>query len=84
MDTAYKKWRAAAMKDLSKANRGLALDLGGDAALLLRSGLIRMADLHSTIEKLTASAKAGKDNQDGEENFDDELEALREALRDGK
>ena len=82
MDLAYKKWEKAARKNLTAANRELAFDLGRDMALYLRSGIIRMNDLHATIEKLTASAKAGKDTGDeGEEDLDDQLEDLRKAMR---
>lgn len=84
MDTAYKKWAKLAEKDLHKANRALAIDLGKDTALYLRSGIIRMTDIHATIEKLTASAKAGKDNPDDEQNFDEEMESMRRTLRGGK
>ena len=81
MDTAYKKWAKGAEKDLTKANRALAIDLGKDTALYLRSGIIRMNDIHSTIEKLTAASKTGKDGGDDEENLDDDLEELRQQLR---
>ena len=81
IDTAYKKWGKTAEKDVPKANRALAIDLGKDAMLYLRSGIIRMNDLHATIEKLTPSTKQGKDTADGDENFDDELEELRKAMR---
>jgi hypothetical protein len=81
MDLAYKKWAKGAEKDLNKANRALAIDLGKDTALYLRSGIIRMNDIHSTIEKLTAASKAGKDGGDDEENLDDDLEELRQQLR---
>ena len=81
MDTAYKKWAKGAEKDLNKANRALAIDLGKDTALYLRSGIIRMNDIHSTIEKLTAASKTGKDGGDDEENLDDDLEELRQQLR---
>ncbi len=84
METAYKKWKKTAQKDLRKANHDLALDLGGDAVLYLRNDIIRMADLHSTIEKLTASPKAGKDATADEENFDDEMEDFRRQLRGEK
>ena len=81
MDTAYKKWAKGAEKDLNKANRALAIDLGKDTALYLRSGIIRMNDIHSTIEKLTAASKTGKDGGDDAENLDDDLEELRQQLR---
>ena len=81
IDTAYKKWGKTAEKDVPKANRALAIDLGKDAMLYLRSGIIRMNDLHATIEKLTPSTKQGKDTADDNENFDDELEELRKAMR---
>jgi len=84
MDTAYKKWAKGAEKDLHKANRALAIDLGKDTALYLRSGIIRMADIHATIEKLTASAKAGKDTTDDEGDFDNEMEDFRKQLRGEK
>lgn len=84
MDTAYKKWAKTAEKDFSKANRALAIDLGKDTMLYIRSGIIRMNDLQSTIDKLTASSKAGKDNSDAEDNFDEEMEEFRQQLRDGK
>ena len=84
MDTAYKKWAKGAEKDLHKANRALAIDLGKDTALYLRSGIIRMADIHATIEKLTASARTGKDTTDVEEDFDNEMEDFRKQLRGEK
>ncbi len=84
MDTAYKKWKKTAQKDLRKANHDLALDLGGDAVLYLRNDIIRLTDLHSTIEKLTAAAKVGKDGGDGDEDFDDEMEEFRRQLRGDK
>lgn len=82
MDLAYKKWARDAPRDMPKANRALAIDLGKDAMLYLRSGIIRMNDLHATIEKLTASAKKGKDDEgEGEEDLDDQLEEMRKAMR---
>jgi hypothetical protein len=84
MDTAYKKWKKTAQKDLRKANHDLALDLGGDAVLYLRNDIIRLTDLHSTIEKLTAAAKVGKDGGDSDEDFDDEMEEFRKQLRGDK
>ena len=84
MDTAYKKWEKAAHKDLRKANHDLALDLGKDAVLYFQHDIIRMTDLHTTIEKLTAAPKAGKDTTDDEENFDDEMEDFRKQLRGEK
>lgn len=81
MDTAYRKWEKTARKDLKRANHDLALDLGKDAAIYFRSQIIRMADLHSTIDKLTASHKPAKDGVEESENFDDEMEEFRKQLR---
>ncbi len=80
MDTAYQKWAKGAKSNLSKANRELAMDLGRDTALYLRTGIIRLGDLHDVINKLTA-AKAGKEDNEDAADFDEEMESMRKALR---
>lgn len=81
MDAAYRKWGVAAKKDLRKANRELAIDLGKDTALYLRSGIIRLADLHAAIDRLTATKTGEKDRDEDAEDFESELETMRAALR---
>jgi len=82
MDVAYRKWASHAKENLTKANRELAIDLGKDTALYLRSGIIRLADLHDTINKLTAVGRgANKEESQEEEDYDGELEDLRKRLR---
>lgn len=84
MDLAFRKWEKNARKDLRKANRDLALDLGKDTVLYLQRGIIRLNDWGDYINKLTAT-KTGEREQDADgEDFDTELETMRAALRDGR
>ena len=81
MDTAYQKWAREAKRNIGKANKDLAFDLGRDTVLYLRNGLIKsLGDMHDVINKLTIP-KAGQEKDPDEQSFDEEMESMRTALR---
>lgn len=81
MDKAFQKWAVNSVKDIRKANRDLARDLGADTAIYLESGVLRLADMLDSMIKLTALAKAKEDDVEGAENYDESMEELRTMLR---
>jgi hypothetical protein len=84
MDVMFRKWKRAAEKDPRQANRDLARDLGGDTAIFLKAGIVRLGDQLDLIIKLTALAKPKDDDGDKDMNFDEEMETLRAWLRGEK
>ena len=83
MDLAFRKWKKMSQRDLRGANRELARDLGGDAAIYLQSGVVRLSDMLDAMNKLTALAKPKEDEAEGSESIESEMESMRAALRGG-
>lgn len=83
MDLAHKKWAKTAQRDVRKANRDLAIDLGKDMVLYLRANLIRLGDGHDVIQKLIM-AKGAEQTAAPDDNFEEDLEDLRAQLRGGQ
>jgi len=83
MDLAFRKWKKTSQRDLRGANRELARDLGGDAAIYLQSGVVRLSDMLDAMNKLTALAKPKEEEPEGGD-IESEMESMREALRGGR
>jgi hypothetical protein len=84
MDAAFRKWRSNMKKNPREANRELARDLGGDAAIYLQAGVLRMSDLLDMTMKLTALGKPKEEEVEGAEDYDAEMEVFRNQLRGAK
>lgn len=80
MDAAFRKWKAGSRKNYREACRELARDLGGDGAVYMQAGIIRLGDLLDAMNKLTVSGKVEREEA-GADDYEKEMEAMREALR---
>ena len=81
MDVAMRKWARKNRTNPREALRDLATDLGQDFAFYVEAGLLRMNDLPDLLIKLSAMAKPKEEKAEGAEDFDEEMETLRAALR---
>lgn len=85
MDAVFRKWGKSSEKNPREAFRELARDMGQDMALYVRAGLLRLTDAPDLLMKMTAMGKSKDEPADGGgEDFDQEMESFREALRGGK
>ena len=82
MDLAFRKWSRKFEKDPRGANRELARDLGGDTAIYLKTGIVRLSDMLDAMNKLTALAKPKEEEPEGGD-IESEMESMRAALRGG-
>ena len=81
MDLAFQKFARDFKSKPKEARINLALDLGRDTAVYLKTGIWKVADALDAINKLTGlNTRAKEDDAEGQD-FDADLDELRATLR---